>query len=145
MSCFGHVALGMPSLFGHKFLRQPGVANWALGGRADAPGGGSFGEEAPQPFLGLRAMTDRNFAARALSISLSLAVLVWVVVSGIWHQSVAPETAACSTHNGHKRDLSITLPTGGTVTLQNFSNGAGGIMLTTRSVDPSLALAEIKC
>lgn len=90
-------------------------------------------------------MTDRNFAARAVSISLSLAALVWVVVSGVQHQSIAPDPAACSPHNGHKRDLSITLPTGGTVMLQNFSNGAGGIMLTTRPVDPSLILAEVKC
>src|SRR5690348_7003448 len=100
---------------------------------------------------GAAAMSDRIFASRAFRISLSIAALAWIVVVVI--QWLEPEPTACGLYKGQSSEgyersgnnVLIKIPTGGAVTLQNFTNGAAGIMLTTRSADPARNIAGVKC
>jgi len=98
-------------------------------------------------------MSHRSLAVHALWISVALVTLASVLVAGIQRQPDVADSDACSFYKGQASEgykragstLFLGLPGGGKVTLQNFRNGAGGIMLTIPSADPSLPRAEIKC
>jgi hypothetical protein len=95
-------------------------------------------------------MSDGRNVARTSWIVVSIAALSLAVFAGIASQFNEHDMTACSPYKdraaeGFGNNVNLSLPGGGTVTIQNFRNGAGGIMLANRPVDPSLPLAELKC